>query len=226
MNILIVSATAFEIENLTKVFCYKENRNSIKKYSYKNHTVDVLITGVGMVATAFWMGKVFAQNTSYDLVFNFGIAGSFNKTIALGDVVNITRDRFSELGAEDDEKFLSLKDLNLQNENEFPFKEEQLINESDIKNSVLNNLLKANGITVNKIHGKDSSIREIVGRFHPDTESMEGAAFLYACLLEKIPCFQIRAISNYVERRNRGAWNIPLALANLNKKAIEIMESL
>lgn len=225
MNILIVAATIFEIELLTKSFCYKGERNiNIKQYSYNGHTIDFVITGIGMVATAFWMGKMLAQNTSYDLVFNFGIAGSFNKSIAIGDVVNITQDRFSELGAEDGEHFLSLKEMNLQS-NEFSFHEEQ-VNESHFNNSVLNNLPKLKGITVNKVHGNESSISEIINRFHPDTESMEGAAFLFACHQEKIPCFQIRAISNYVERRNKDKWNMPLAINNLNEKAFEIIESL
>lgn len=226
MNILIVSATTFEIENLIKTFSYKGEKGvGIKEYSFKNHTVDVAITGIGMVATAFSMGKVLAQNIPYDLAFNFGIAGSFNKSIAIGDVVNITQDRFSELGAEDGEHFLSLTEMNIQNVNELPFHEVQF-NESVINNTVLNSLAKLRGITVNKVHGNEKSINETINRFHPDTESMEGAAFLYACLSEKVPCFQIRAISNYVERRNKEAWNIPLAIENLNKKAIEIMERL
>jgi futalosine hydrolase len=39
---------------------------------------------------------------------NLGIAGSFDRNIALGDVVEITEDTFAELGAEDDEAFISI----------------------------------------------------------------------------------------------------------------------
>jgi len=45
---------------------------------------------------------------------------------------------------------------------------------------------------------------------------MEGAAFHYACLKEKVPYAEIRSISNYVEKRDRSKWNIPLAIKNLN----------
>jgi futalosine hydrolase len=57
-------------------------------------------------------------------------------------------------------------------------------------------------------------------------ESMEGAAFMFACEIEDIPYVQIRAISNYVEKRNKEGWNIPLAIENLNRKIMEIIDSL
>jgi len=55
---------------------------------------------------------------------------------------------------------------------------------------------------------------------------MEGAAFLYACLLEGISCLQIRAISNKVERRNKDNWDIKLAVKNLTEKSLEIIKTL
>jgi len=66
------------------------------------------------------------------------------------------------------------------------------------------------------VHGNNSSIQETFVKFHPDIETMEGAAFFYVCAMERVPCLQLRAISNRVERRNRGAWKIDLALANLS----------
>jgi futalosine hydrolase len=52
-------------------------------------------------------------------------------------------------------------------------------------------------------------------------ESMEGAAFFYACRQAGVPCMQIRAVSNYVEKRNRDNWQIGLAVKNLNTFAVE-----
>ena len=37
---------------------------------------------------------------------------------------------------------------------------------------------------------------------------MEGAAFMYACLIAGVPFAQVRAVSNRVERRNRAAWDL------------------
>ena len=39
---------------------------------------------------------------------------------------------------------------------------------------------------------------------------------MLACQNAGVPCVQLRAISNYVERRNKLAWDIPLAIQNLN----------
>ena len=71
---------------------------------------DILITGVGMVATAFALGRHLANN-DYDLAINLGIAGSFDRNIALGEVLEITQDTFAELGAENDNEFLPIDQL-------------------------------------------------------------------------------------------------------------------
>jgi futalosine hydrolase len=55
---------------------------------------------------------------------------------------------------------------------------------------------------------------------------MEGAAFHYVCLLEKAPFAQVRAISNYVETRDKSKWQIPTAIQSLNQWAISFLESL
>ncbi len=54
-------------------------------------------------------------------------------------------------------------------------------------------------------------------------ETMESAGVFYVCLMEKVNFLAIRAISNFVEPRNKEAWNIPLAIANLNRVLFEII---
>ena len=192
MKILIVAATKFEIEPLIERFgAINTNGSRVFSRNYKEHELDFLITGIGMVATAYHTGKVL--NESYDAAINIGICGSFSRNIEIGSVVNVYDDRFSELGAEDDGDILTLEELNL---------------------------------TVNTSHGNEDSIKKVYNKFHPYTESMEGAAFMFVCEQENIPYVQIRAVSNYVEKRNREAWNIPLAIVNLNKQVFEIIEQL
>ena len=55
---------------------------------------------------------------------------------------------------------------------------------------------------------------------------MEGAAFFLACLLSEVPFLEIRSISNFVEPRNREAWDLPLAIDNLNVALIELIKTL
>ena len=52
---------------------------------------------------------------------------------------------------------------------------------------------------------------------------MEGAAFMYACLMHGVPFAQIRAVSNVVERRNRAAWKVQEAIDALGETALEVV---
>ncbi|MCX6311561.1 MAG: futalosine hydrolase [Bacteroidetes bacterium] len=223
MNLLIVSATYMEIAPLlAKLKFISENDHRMKFYSSGKNEIDVLITGVGMVATATWTALSLSKK-KYDAAINFGVCGSFDKSLEIGKVVNVLTDRIPELGAEDDEKFLSIHEMNLLGENEFPFMWGQLVNQSLPNYETILKLTGVNGISVNTAHGNISSIEKIVKRVNPHIESMEGAAFFYACMVEKIPCAQIRAVSNVIEKRNREHWNMALAIKNLNEVATDII---
>ena len=111
MKILIVSATKFEIAPLLKKFRKISAKGNITSFRFGEHSIDVLITGVGMTAIAFYLGKIL--NKKYDLAINAGLAGSFRKNIPLGTVVNVVSDCFSDLGAEDGNKFLTLKEMGM-----------------------------------------------------------------------------------------------------------------
>src|SRR5262249_18472991 len=110
--------------------------------------------------------------------------------------------------------------------NEFPFENGRLVNLHPPASATLRKLVAVEGITVNTAHGNEDSIAAIRRRQKPQIESMEGAAFLYACMIHKVPFAQVRAVSNVVERRNRAAWNIPLAIRNLGEVAKSILEEI
>jgi futalosine hydrolase len=80
-------------------------------------------------------------------------------------------------------------------------------------------------ITVNTVHGNERSIARVGERFDPQVESMEGAAFMYACRIQGVPFAQVRAVSNVVERRNRDAWKLPEAIRNLADTALKILDT-
>lgn len=203
MKTLVVAATKAELTFLYQHFNLQEDD------FIEDKNFDILITGVGMVATAFALGK--HLSAKYNLVLNLGIAGGFDRSIELGTLVNITNDTFAELGAEDGENFLTITDLGF-GENTYKSKSKLDIG-----------LQKVSGITVNRVSGNDKNIRNIVKRLNPITESMEGAAVLFACEQERIDCLQVRSISNYVEPRNKDKWKIGLAIKNLNNWAIAFL---
>lgn len=192
MKPLIVAATRFEI--LDSIPLIEEKQ------------IPYLITGVGMTATAYALGRVLTQQQDISQVLNVGIGGSFDKNIPLGEVLAIHTDTFYELGAEDGEEFLNIEDLGLGKGTYH-----------NINTSIDFKLPKHEAITVNKVHGNEKTIQKVLMKYpNVKVENMEGAAVFYACEQEGLPCAQIRAISNYVERRNKASWQIDLALKNLN----------
>jgi futalosine hydrolase len=218
MNILIVSATQFEIQPLLDFLKIEQavfglNQSHI---DINGNNIKILITGVGMVYTAFMLGRY--NNSSYDLALNVGVCGAFSKQLELGQLVHITNDVISELGAEDGDDFLTYNKLNLPGEYLF--------------SSVIDNLFPTitalkvvKGITVNTIHGNDESIQKVMQLYHPDVETMEGAAFFAGCLQTNKTFTQIRAISNYVEKRDKSKWKMPLAINNLNDFLINFIQN-
>ncbi|RYD70168.1 MAG: futalosine hydrolase [Sphingobacteriales bacterium] len=206
MKTLVVAATKAELTFLYQHFNLQEG-DFIEERNF-----DILITGVGMVATAYALGKHLSYK--YNLVLNLGIAGCFDRQMELGSLVNITHDTFAELGAEDGENFLPITDLG--------FGENTFTSESRVEV----NLPKVYGVTVNRVSGNEKNIRNLLERLNPKTESMEGAAVLFACQQEKIDCLQIRSISNYVEARNKDKWKIGLAIKNLNDWAIAFLSDM
>ncbi|HET6245693.1 MAG: futalosine hydrolase [Bacteroidetes bacterium] len=225
MIIIIVVATEKEISPLLNNLKLIEVLDrKLRKYTHNSLTIYILVTGIGMVATAYECARVFGKY-DFDLALNLGIAGTFNSKVNKGEVVEIISDVFSELGAQDDDKFISLPELGLMDENEFPFTNNKLININKVKNPVIGLLQKVESITVNLVHGEKKSIEKTINQYNAQTESMEGAAFFYSCFESKIPCIQIRSISNFIEKRNRASWDIPLAVKNLNETAFAILNA-
>lgn len=216
-KILIVAATRQEIEPFLNAFDI-DVRGEIGFFpSRSHHGLAVLITGVGMVNTAHFIGRYFLS--AFNFTINVGICGAFNKNIKLGEVVNVVEDCLSEMGAEDGNDFIKYPDLNLGGTNRF---ECRLDDEVDM----VDELKKVKGITVNTVHGNEESIKRAIKLFNADVESMEGAAFFRGC--EHLPgsCIQIRAVSNYVEKRDKSKWEIPLSIKNLNEFVIKLVEDL
>jgi futalosine hydrolase len=224
MRLLIVSATSLEIKLLlSELGKGRILHNHVTRYRYKHFQVDILVTGVGMVPTAVLTGIALSRY-SYDAVINAGICGSFNRDIPIGKVLNINTDYLPETGAEDGEHFLSIIDLKLLDQDEFPFFGGKLVNDSVFDSSLVNGLLLSTGVTVNTVHGNAQSILTFFSRHSVDVESMEGAAFMYACKVLKVRFIQVRSVSNYIEDRDMSKWDIPLAVKNLNHFLLDLLE--
>ena len=84
----------------------------------------------------------------------------------------------------------------------------------------------ARGITVNKITDDKIQIKRFLEKFGADIESMEGAAFHYVCLQEKINFLQLRSISNIAGERDKTKWKMKEAISNLNIELKKLVKNI
>lgn len=218
---LIVSATSFEIAPLLAYLDTHAEKESFFSYIWNEAHITPLVTGVGAMMTSYAMAT-YLKIGDIDLALNVGLAGSFRTNIDKGDVVNIKSDRFGDVGVEEaDGSFTDIFDLELHDKNKFPFSNGEILNER-VK-VMPPNIPSVKGITVNTVHGTAKSIHLIKAKYNPDTESMEGAGFMYACNMLQIKGVQIRGISNFVEVRNKSNWEIELAINNVNAYIIDYL---
>jgi futalosine hydrolase len=226
MKILIVTASSTEIkevrDHLTLVNKITPNLSS---YKYGNLHIDLLITGYGSVFTAFYLTKTLHSH-SYDLAINAGVAGSFDYFLEQGFVVNVIQDQFADLGFEDKDGFYTLGEKEMLNEDSFPFTGEIMRSLGNFEIEEIESMIPVKAITVNTIHGSQEKIQRLKNKYHAEIETMEGAAFFYVCLMEKVPFLQIRAVSNFVEIPKVENWYLPLALKNLTKSMMDIFGEL
>ena len=223
MQILIVSATSFEVENLIKDLHFTRTDENFYSKNIEKNSIDILIGGIGIAFTVYSLSKALSKN-KYDLILNLGIAGSLTDKLKIGDVVQVVSEEFADLGIRSKDSFSTLFDSGFIKANEFPFVNGRL-KTPNLKTGIIE-LKQVNGITVNTVNGIKKEIENVKKKFNADIESMEGAAVFYVCLMERIPFTEIRSISNYVEERNKDNWDIPLAINNLNDYCKKLLDKI
>lgn len=212
-KILLVAATELEIRPfLAKI---KDKFQTLGTNLYQNAfiSLQILYTGVGAVATCYQLTKTLLQQR-FDMVINAGIAGTSDYNSELGQVFNVIEDSFGDLGATDKEgNFVDIFSLGFANPDAFPFNGGKIYSKYDIFFQDINQIAAC---TYNTATGSPQEVENFIKKYPNQLQTMEGAAFFYVCALENVPVYaQIRAVSNYVEPRDKSRWKIGLALENL-----------
>lgn len=158
------------------------------------------------------------------MILQAGIAGCFTNH-NLAEIVIIKEDSFGDMGVTENNSFKNVFDLNLADKNACPFSNGLLINPNEKLLNILP-LEKVSSITVNEITTNKEKIEWHKQNSSPTVESMEGTAFHYVCLQEKIPFLQIRSISNYIGERDKTKWKLKESIAALNEKLILLIEEI
>jgi futalosine hydrolase len=223
LNILFVTATPMEADTLRKITGLNE---SGKGLIARQCTFKLLITGIGSIATSWALTNWYSSNPKPDLAINAGIAGSYREDIETGQVVVPVSDCFADMGVETETGFKTLAEAGLEKPGKFPFSDGKIISDNRFVKYASTILNPVKAISVNTSTGSIASRNRLMNKFNPDIETMEGAAFFYICSMERIPFLAIRSISNMVGPRDKGRWNIPLALESLAINLQEIILNL
>lgn len=200
------------------------------------------VSGNGVVFGISGMGKTNAAHAvtlliekySPSCIVNFGIGGAYPSSgLKVGDIAVAEKEVYADEG-------VLLKDglhsFEITGVPILKVRGRKYFNEFPADKRLSRQALKAAGaiangksgvfLTVSACTGTRKRAGELAAKFSPLCENMEGAAIAHICRLYGIPFAEIRGISNIVEDRDKGKWDIKLAAENCQKAVLEFLEIL
>ena len=144
MQILLCAATEIEIASTIDLITSKNS-----------HDIDILITGVGMVAATYNLAKTISIKKPR-FILQAGVAGCLDERLPLTKIVVVENEMIGDLGVEENNSFTSVFDMNLVDKNVFPWKNGKLSN--NISSLKQTGLTVVDGVTVNEISTNNNRI--------------------------------------------------------------------
>lgn len=216
MHVVVTSATQFECAQAM-------HQVQSAGWGDAGFTISFNQSGVGMLASAVSLTQLALQRPS--LIIQAGIAGCFDDGATLGKVYVIGNEMLGDTGVNENGEWKDLFDLNLAQADTEPFTNKGLHNPWLSKYNLLA-LPVVNSVTINEVTTNTQRWQQIVNKYNPFVESMEGACLHYACLQHNIPFIQLRATSNYIGERDKTKWKMKEAIGNLNNVLVEYLKKL
>ncbi len=191
-----------------------------KQISQNGLDIDLLISGAGILPTAWSLGKYLCNH--HGLAIQLGLAGTYRDHIKIGTLVRVKKDVVADFGVWQQHSFEPFTEKPFGFTDAPPFQNGFLLENFPNLPEYLK-LPEANAATVSSIIADERAGTPLANYYQADIESMEGAAFFYATAKAQIPALQIRGISNKTAERDPQKWNIPLALQNLNSYLLRLL---
>ncbi len=179
----------------------------------ENPAVQLFITGVGPVETAFRLTRYIEQlEAKPEMIINTGVAGAYdcgmhNKKAGMLDLCLASREVFGDFGVQLEGEYLY---FNPEMAGEIEFDIDKKLNGrcGEILTSAGCTLTEGVFVTVNSASGTSSRGKILQQRWNGLCENMEGAAAARVCRYYDISFIELRAVSNMVEDRDVSGWKI------------------
>ncbi|MFJ8882813.1 futalosine hydrolase [Streptomyces sp. NPDC102402] len=214
MRVLVVTAVPAERDAVTRAFGgAPQVREAPGAELHRAGPFDVLAGGVGPAAAAAATAFALASAPEpYALVVSAGIGGGFAPAAPVGSLVVATGIVAADLGAETPDGFVPVTGLGFGRDTFLP------------PASLVRDVVAATGavpgpvLTVSTVTGSAARTATLLAA-HPGAvaEAMEGFGVAEAADRLGVPALELRAVSNAVGPRDRGAWRIGDALAALTE---------
>lgn len=205
----------------------------------KNNIVHA-ISGMGKT-NASHAATLLIERFAPRIIINFGIGGAYPSSgLRVGDIAIANKEMYGDEGLRLKDGFHTvdfigipfLKKGRRKYFNEFQLDKKltgKAIKCFRLTNSLLPLIPKIKSgtfVTLSASTGTYKRAEEIEKRFNAICENMEGAAVAHVCAMYGIPTLEVRGISNIVEDRDRGKWDIKTAAENCQKLILNFIEHL
>ncbi|WP_298268460.1 futalosine hydrolase [Geobacter sp.] len=235
--VIVCAATRQEISLLVRSIGALETRGRGGRETYRGavgeQEVVLAIAGIGKVNTASALTALLESFTP-PLVINVGCGGAFaGSGLQVGDLAIASAEVYGDEGVQTSAGWEpldligipSLERKGLRYFNEFPLA--KLPAERAIQLAAALGISARRGrfVTVSTCSGTSARGEELLRRFDPLCENMEGAAAAHVSLLYDVDCLEVRGISNMVEDRDLSRWNIPLAVEKAQRFILKFLET-
>lgn len=175
-----------------------------------------LLTGVGPLETAVRLSaRLHGHGENFAAVINFGVAGAYAHSDGRGpvllDICLAEREVLGDLGVCLHDRIERLTGKDIRVPDTFIMDPFLLRQAGEILRTEKVSCFRGTFVTVNCASGTAERGAMLAGQHEGLCENMEGAAVARVCSEFALPCLEIRCISNMVEDRDTGRWQLQKA---------------
>ena len=238
VDLAILTATGFEQDRLQGAIaaplCTNVALRSWIRGTLGRQAVLLVETGMGAVNCAHAL-TCLLQTHEPRAVWQVGVGGAYERSgLEPGDVAVATRECYGDIGVRLDDGWQDAQEtIGIPLLSSDTTDGQSYFNCFDLDAERARDMAqRLNGVwcaqagpfvTVQECTGSDDLGRERGERFDALCENMEGAAAAHLCALYDVDFVEVRAISNIAARRDRDAWELPLACRRAQEAALFLL---